>query len=611
MSVLENIKTSADIKALDKAQLKELSAEIRRTILDTVSKNGGHLASNLGVVEATIALHKVFDTPDDRIIFDVSHQCYAHKLLTGRYKNFFTLRQTGGVSGFSNPLESKYDPLYEGHCGTSISQALAFSAADALDGKKTYTVAVVGDGAFTNGMIYEALNNCADTALRLIILLNDNEMCISENIGGLNKLFRRMRSSSGYFRFKHGLQRVLRKIPVLGKALISVGRKIKNFIKNILLNKNIFENLGLDYIGPVNGNDLKQMCSALAEAKRREKCCVVHMYTKKGLGYAPAEAEPAKYHSVGPFDPEKGIVGCEKECFSTRFGRFVSERAKHDGRICAITAAMSGGTGLSKFAEEHPDRFFDVGIAEEHAVTFGAGLSAAGKIPVCAIYSTFAQRVYDQIFQDVSLGSLHFVLALDRCGFVEGDGITHQGIFDFSLFSSLPHSTIYSPATYAELEVCLEKALKGEKLQIVRYPKGVEIENSGWIYSENCDIAYTDGVQSCKTVIITYGRIAANALPCVNEKCGVLRLIKVFPYDFEKILNLIPSAENIYLLEEGIFEGGLAQKLSYSFAAAKKRIRIRAIYDFVQHGSLADLFSAHGFAPEQIKEDIAGFKSEQ
>ena len=611
MGMLENVNSPEDIRGLKKEQEAELASEIRQTILNTVAANGGHLASNLGIVEATLALHKVFDTPSDRIIFDVSHQCYAHKLLTGRYKEFSTLRKSGGISGFSNPAESKYDPLYEGHCGTSLSEALAFAVSDALDGKKTYTVAVVGDGAFTNGMIYEALNNCSDSPLRLVILLNDNEMSISENTGGMTKVLRRMRSSAGYFRFKHGTQRVLRKIPLLGRATIFLGRKIKNFVKNILLNKNIFENLGLDYIGPVDGNNLKQTCSALAEAKRREKCCVVHMYTKKGMGYSLAEAEPSKYHAVGSFDPEKGITECKKESFSSRFGKFVSTRAGEDSRICAITAAMSMGTGLSVFEKEHPERFFDVGIAEEHAVTFGAGLAAAGKLPVCAIYSTFSQRVYDQLFQDVSLGGLHLVLALDRSGFVEGDGVTHQGIFDYSLFSSLPHVTIYSPATYKELDICLDKTLRGDGLQIIRYPKGAGIDEGAWRYNESGDIAFTEGVQSCKTVIITYGRIAANALPCVSGDCGILRFVKAFPFGFEEIENLIPAARNIFLLEEGICEGGMAQKLSAYFLITKRRVLTRAICDFVQHGSLADLYAAHGFAPEQIKEELLKFPQEE
>lgn len=604
MGILENIKSPADIKPLKDDELNSLAAEIRSTILNTVAQNGGHLASNLGIVEATLALHKVFDSPNDRIIFDVSHQSYAHKLLTGRYAEFSKLRKWGGISGFSNPEESIHDPCFEGHCGTSISQALAFAVSDSLAGNQNYTVAVVGDGAFTNGMIYEAINNCAEKNLRLIILLNDNEMSISKNIGGLDKSFRRMRSSAGYFRFKHGTLRVLRKIPLLGRATIWMGRKVKNLIKNVILNKNVFENLGLEYLGPVDGNNIKRMCSVLAEAKRRETCCVVHIYTKKGLGYAPAEAEPAKYHSVSPFDIEKGIADGSSQTFSSQFGQYVCSLAEKDERICAITAAMGAGCGLLEFERKYPQRFFDVGIAEEHAVTFGAGLAAAGKLPVCAIYSTFAQRAYDQLFHDVSLANLHFVLALDRSGFVEGDGVTHQGIFDYSLFSSIPNTTIYSPATFKELNTCLQNAVGGQGLQIVRYPRGGEIAHYEWQYTDSGNIAYTEGVQSKRTVIVTYGRIAANALPCVSEKIGIVRLVKAFPFDFEELYNLTRSAKNIYLLEEGIYEGGMAQKLSAYFIAQGKNVCARAVHTFPKHGDLNDMFFEHGLTAEQIAEDI-------
>ena len=604
MGMLENIKSPADIKPLKEDELNSLASEIRSTILNTVAQNGGHLASNLGIVEAVLALHKVFDSPEDRIIFDVGHQSYAHKLLTGRYAEFSKLRQWGGISGFSNPEESIHDPCFEGHCGTSISQALAFAVSDSLAGRENYTVAVVGDGAFTNGMIYEAINNCSEKNLRLIILLNDNEMSISKNIGGLNKSFRRMRSSAGYFRFKHGTLRVLRKIPLFGKATIWMGRKVKNLIKNVILKQNIFENLGLEYIGPVDGNNIKRMCSVLAEAKRRATCCVVHIYTKKGLGYAPAENEPAKYHSVPPFDIEKGISGGSSKTFSSRFGEYVCSLAEKDGRICAITAAMGAGTGLSEFERKYPQRFFDVGIAEEHAVTFGAGLAAAGKLPVCAIYSTFAQRAYDQLFHDVSLANLHFVLALDRSGFIEGDGVTHQGIFDYSLFSSLPNATIYSPATFKELDTCLQNAVDGQGLQIVRYPRGGVIAPYGWQYTDSGNVAYTEDVQSKRTVIVTYGRIAANALPCVNGKVGIVRLIKAFPFDFEELHSLTGSAKNIYLLEEGIYEGGMAQKLSAYFVGQGKNVCVRAVHTFPKHGSLNDMFYEHGLTSNQISDDL-------
>lgn len=600
MSVLQKIKSPQDIKGLSKEELLVLCGELRSQILATVSKTGGHLSSNLGAVEVTVALHKVFNTPSDRVIFDVSHQSYAHKILTGRGDRFDTLRQAGGVSGFSNPAESVYDPVYAGHSGSSLSEALAFAVADKQAGSRAYTVAVVGDGAFTNGMIYEALNNCADSALNLIIVLNDNEMSISENIGGLNKALRRLRSSAGYFRFKHGLQRVLRHIPILGKGSIWLGRKIKNFVKNLFLQKNIFENLGLDYIGPVDGNNLKRTCSALAEAKRRGKCCVVHVHTKKGLGYPPAEAQPAKYHAVPPFDLKKGLEDGGGESFSSRFGQYVSDLASKDNKICAITAAMGYGTGLDLFAAEHPSRFFDVGIAEEHAVTFGAGLAAAGELPVCAIYSTFAQRVFDQLFQDVCLAGHRFVLALDRCGFVEGDGVTHQGIYDVALFKNLPGVGIYSPATFCELEYSLNRAFAGSGLGIVRYPKGGEI-SSRLQYVCGGDMAVTQGVQNCQTVVVCYGRIEAN-IPQM-EGVGIIRLIKIFPPDYAAINELLASAKNVYVLEEGVY-GGLACELCAHFSAAGKRVVSRTANGVVKHGCLRDMYGANGFLPEQIKEDI-------
>lgn len=561
MGILENIKSPADVKKLSTEQLAELTKEIRGTILKTVAKNGGHLSSNLGIVEVTLALHKIFSAPEDKIIFDVSHQSYAHKLLTGRYERFTTLRKAEGISGFSNPEESEYDPLFEGHCGTSVSQALAYAVANSLNGNKNFAVAVVGDGALTNGMIYEALNNCTKSGLRLVVLLNDNEPSADKNADGQFNLS---------FRSKRAL----------------------------------FESLGLEYFGPVDGNNLAATCSALAEAKNCGSCCVVHVCTKKGLGYLPAERDPLMYHAVSPFDIERGAESSSAETFSARFAKHISNLADTDKRICAITAAMGLGTGLNLFEKEHPERFFDVGIAEEHAVTFGAGLAAAGKLPVCAIYSTFSQRSYDQLFHDVALGNLHFVLALDRCGFVEGDGLTHQGIFDYSLFSSIPGVTIYSPATFKELETCLNAAVNGVGLQIVRYPKGSEGAKYGWKYSCGGDIAYTVDVQSCKTVIITYGKIALNALPCLGDGVGIIRLVKAFPFNLEGIDGLLSSAENIYFLEEGIYEGGMSQKLSCHFAAQGKKICVRAVRSFVSHGELADMFKSHGLSPGQIREEI-------
>lgn len=602
MSLLESVQSPKDLKKLNTKQLKELAKELRGEILQTVAGNGGHLASNLGMVEATLALHYVFCAPNDHVLFDVSHQSYAHKLLTGRRDAFSTLRQSGGISGFSNPEEGMFDPLFEGHSGTAISQALAFATADALDGKSSYSIAVVGDGAFTNGMSYEALNNCAEKDLRLVILLNDNEMSISKNIGGLNGILRQLRSSAGYLHFKHGTKKTLGKIPLLGRAFLGLGRAIKNFFRRVMLTNNIFENLGLKYIGPVDGNNVKKMISALREAREMRCPCVVHIYTRKGLGYAPAEAEPTKYHAVEPFDPTEGIRSPDSETFSSRFGDFLNRRATEDERVCAITAAMGAGCGLLPFSCDHPARFFDVGIAEEHAVTFGGALSKAGKLPVCAIYSTFAQRVYDQLFQDVTLGNLHLVLALDRCGFVEGDGRTHQGIYDVALFSSLP-AVIYSPATFGELDSCLDAALRGEGLQIVRYPKGGEQSAYGWEYSEDGAIACTPGFRQKRAVIVTYGRIAWNALPCEDD-VGIVRLVKIFPLEKERLEALLAGAEIIYLLEEGVYEGGLAQKIRALLANSGKKIFSHNACSPVAPGKLSDIYAAQGFSQEQISEEL-------
>ncbi len=605
--MLETIHAPEDLSRLTKKETETLCGELRAAILDATAKNGGHLASNLGVVEATVAVHQVFSSPDDTIIFDVGHQSYAHKLLTGRFSSFSTLRKAGGISGFPSPAESPHDPFYEGHGGTGISEGLGVAVANAEAKNGAYTVVFVGDGTCTNGLIYEALNNCEGKPLRLIIVLNDNEMSISPSVGGFSKSLRRMRSSAGYFRFKHGVKRFLRRIPLLGKPLVSAARGIKNGVKHLVLNKNVFENFGLEYIGPVDGNDAARVRSVLEEAKYRERCCVVHLYTKKGLGYPPAEEEPEKYHSVPPFDPAVGIVEDNAPTFSTAFGQALTRLAASDGRIAAITAAMCEGTGLGAFAAAYPDRFFDVGMAEEHAVSFGAGLARMGKVPVFAVYSTFSQRAYDEIMQDVAMQGLPFVLALDRCGLVEGDGITHQGIFDCALFSGVPHAEIYSPATYSETEECLARSINGGGFSVVRYPKGAEGEFFPWERSEN--LAFTRGVESAKTVIVTYGRIAWNALSCLSKEVGMVRMIRIFPIDFEALDRLTSSAENIYLIEEGAFEGGISARLALNFTTKGKRVLVRSIGDFVPHGDLEDLYRALGFSPEALEKELSAFLS--
>lgn len=597
-----------EIKGMSSKELNGLCISLREKIIKAVSKNGGHLASNLGMVEATVALHTVFNSPSDKIIFDVGHQSYAHKILTGREESLDdSLRTFGGISGFPRREESVHDFLSEGHSGTSVSSALGVAEANRLQGKDDYAVAVIGDGSLTNGLVYEALNNCAKKDLRLIILVNDNEMSISKNVGGLPNYLSKIRVSRGYFRFKWITKR-LAVLPLLGKPFVKLSAWIKNITRRVFLRSTMFEDLGLDYIGPVDGNNISKLITALEEAKRRACPVVVHIRTKKGFGYAPAENEPSKYHGICGFDPEKGIENGKKECFSAVAGKHLTALADKDEKICAITAAMAEGTGLDIFEEAHKDRFFDVGIAEEHAITFGASLSASGMKPVISIYSTFAQRVFDQAFHDVSIQKLPLTLLLDRCGLVEGDGITHQGIFDYPLFSSVPNAKIYSPENYSELKCLIEKSVDSDSFDIIRYPKGSEKSYTPakeMVYNEKKMLYYSSNIKEAKRVIVTYGRITSLANEVIAElgDIALVKLVRIFPLDMEYLSSLLSGKELVYILEEGYIHGGFGEKLSACLNNVGKT-HIHAIDTLVEHGSLDDLFNFCGFTTEQILENI-------
>ncbi|WP_051355604.1 1-deoxy-D-xylulose-5-phosphate synthase [Acetobacterium malicum] len=618
---LKNILSPQDLKNLEEADLQNLTGELRNRILETVSKNGGHLASNLGIVETTLAIHRVFNNPDDQIVFDVGHQCYAHKLLTGRQQEFDTLRQWNGISGFTNRKESDKDAFGAGHSGTSISAALGLAMANQLDNKDNYVIAVVGDGSFTNGMIYEALNNCNKKNLRLIIILNDNEMSISENVGGLSNYLSKIRNSQNYFNLKHQTQSFLHKIPLVGDGLIEGTRKLKKHIKKRVVAENFFEHLGLDYLGPVDGCDLKKLESVLSEAKSKTTCCLVHVHTVKGKGYPDAEEHPEMYHSSGPFNLEKGIEKKESEdSFSAMFGKIMVEAANTNNAICAITAAMTGGTGLEQFSKTHSGRFYDVGIAEEHAVTFAAGLSANGKTPVCAIYSTFVQRVYDQLIHDAAIQKLPLIMALDRCGLVPGDGITHQGIYDCSYLSSIPGMEIFSPETYTEMKQSFKQSFANKNLAVIRYPKGAEqqYDRSGFIHDG--DLSYQDFSEAGKDaahpeiVILTYGRITKNAYEAIqllkaNNRIRLIKLVKVYPLQLEKIRSLIGQPKLVYVLEEGIRSGGIGEKLAAAIAQDDHlkpgKVRIHAIENpLMEQGDLPALYDYCKFLPAQIADEI-------
>ncbi len=610
--MLEKIKRPSDVRALTKTETEALVGEIREIIIKTVADRGGHLASNLGVVEATIALHRVFDCPEDSIVFDVGHQCYTHKLLTGRYEKFHTLRSFGGISGFVNREESEFDVLSEGHSGASISAALGIATANKLAGNGKCAVAVIGDGSLTNGMVYEALNNCASKELDLVILINDNQMSISNNVGGLHDYLSRIRTSNGYFTFKRRFELFLSAIPLIGMPFAKFLKAIKDAIKRVFIKDTFFEDLGLIYLGPVDGHDINKLTRVLNEAKGKHRCCVVHMTTTKGKGYEYAENEPGKYHGVGGFDAVVGAEDNKAESFSTHAGDVLCALASHDEKICAITAAMCDGTGLNRFKAEYPDRLFDVGIAEEHAITFAGGLAVAGMKPAVALYSTFSQRVYDQLLHDVSLQKLPLVLLLDRAGIVAGDGVTHQGIFDYSMFSSIPNVNIYSPETYAELEDALTAAFERRELAVIRYPKGGErVERVATRASEA--LAYTDGVENADAVIVTYGRItgeAERAAEMLADKCsvGLIKLVRIYPIAAEEIIRLTQNAKLVYVLEEGIRSGGVGEKLAAAYAKRGSAVRVivRAIDGYLPHGDQKSLESVCGLTANDAVSDVLG-----
>ena len=607
--MLENVHSPEDIKGLNLVELATLAGEIREKIIDTVSENGGHLASNLGIVEATLALHKVFSAPADQFVFDVGHQSYTHKLLTGRLESFSTLRQKGGISGFEKRSESEYDAMSEGHSGASLSQALGLAAANKLNGSDAYTVALVGDGSLTNGMVYEALNNCDDKSLRLLIVVNDNDMSISKNVGGVHNHLTKIRTSPRYFSFKYRTERFFRKIPLVGKPIERGLRRFKRLLKSMFVRNTLFEDMGVKYYGPIDGHNLKKLINIFNEAKSHNSIAVVNIKTRKGKGYAFAEESPGLYHSVSPFDREAGVLPSERTSFTQTVGAYLTERAQIDDKICALTAAMCDGTGLGDFKEKYPDRFFDVGIAEEHAVTFAGGLAANGMKPVVALYSTFAQRVFDQLLHDVSLQNLPLTLMLDHCGMVEGDGITHQGIFDVPLFSALPNVEIYAPETYSELSDALDRSLASDKVSIVRYPKGEENSRAEEEIVEE-DYAYSPNLKKAKNVIVTYGRVAsvAREAALLNGQTGVLRLKKIFPLDFDKIGELLKNAKTVYVLEEGSRAGGIGEKLAAGLSGRGHRVYVHAIEGYVGLGTKEELLEEYGFTAKRITKELKGLR---
>lgn len=603
--MLENIKSPKDIKNLSVKEIRTLTGEIREKILTTVKKTGGHLSSNLGLVETTVALHRVFDCPEDAVIFDVGHQCYTHKLLTGRYDEFDTLRRFGGISGFTNRDESPYDLLTAGHSGSALPIALGIARANALDKNGRWAVAVIGDGSFTNGMVYETLQSCADEKLPLIIILNDNEMSISRNVGSISKHLERLRNSRKYFALKNTLVRGCRHVPGIGKVVEKCAYAIKEFFKNLFLSKNVFESMGLYYMGPVDGHDEQKLEAVIREAKKKDRCTLIHILTVKGKGDEAAEKSPDSYHFTDA-TPKGG------ESFSSVFGKTLTEEALKDESIAAVTAAMDKGTGLSVFKEKLPHRFFDVGIAEECAVTFAGGMAIGGKKPVVALYSTFMQRTFDQILEDLALQKTHTVLAIDRAGIVAGDGVTHQGVFDVSLLSGVPGITLYSPETFDEVKDCLRKCLAGEGLCALRYPKGPMAEYDRSSFESAGDEGSMTVSGEGETVVVTYGRITKNVFDAVGGMSGVkiIKLVRLFPLDKEELKKQIEGAKRVFIIEEGIRHGGVGEAIS-PLVSNGAEIYVRAVEGFLPHGAVEDLEKLCGFLPEQIKELVLNCETER
>ncbi len=606
---LEKVNTPDDLKKLNFGQMQVLAEEIRDFLVESVSRTGGHLASNLGTVELTLAMHKVFDCPKDQFVWDVGHQAYTHKILTGRRDRFSTLRQENGLSGFPRESESEYDSFVAGHAGTSLSVACGLATAKELRHDDSYVLAVIGDGALTCGQAYEALNNAGRRKSNLIVIVNDNGMSISQNVGALAKYMTAMRNKQGYFDLKDGISHFLDVLPLVGQPVKKVLTDAKQHMKNAIYNSNIFEAFGFVYLGPTDGHDLPQLCRVLQRAKKLKRPCVVHVNTIKGKGYPYAENDPCGYHGVPSFDVHDGKNQQHNDSFTDVFSHELMRLAKKDERICAVTAAMCSSTGLEPFSKSFPNRFFDVGIAEEHAVTFSSALAKNGMIPVCALYSTFLQRGYDQLLHDVCIENRHVVFAVDRAGVVGEDGVTHQGIFDAAFLSQMPHMTVYSPYTYEELSSCLYRAIyETEGPVAVRYPRGAQT-----VAESSAQTSWGYLRRSSDTLIVTYGRLSGEADAAAEKlQCSVMKLVCIQPLDPECIREAA-TYSYVFFAEEGIRRGGIgeeffAQLNNYGF---KGTFRLRGVEDFVEHATVAQSLKKLGLDRESLIQWILEEKEKQ
>ena len=602
MSILEKINSSADIKKLDKAELETLCEELRRFEIEHIARTGGHLASNLGTVELTVALHRVYDTSKDRLVFDVGHQCYTHKIITGRRDAFHTLRQYGGISGFPKPNESGDDAFIAGHASTSISTALGMARARTLQKDDYDIVALIGDGALTGGLSYEGLCNTAASGEPIVIILNDNNMSISENVGGTARLLQSLRIKPGYIRFK----KWFRSVSARTRWVYDFVHKTKERLKAWILPSNVFSDMGLYYLGPVDGHNLELLENAIRLARDMKRPVLLHVLTQKGRGCSYAQAHPDKYHGVGCFDPASGELAPAGICFSDRMGEFLCQFAEHDSRIVAITAAMAGGTGTECFSAKFPDRFFDVGIAEGHAVTMAAAMAKQGMLPVFAVYSSFLQRSFDMLIHDVALQKLHVVFCVDRAGLVGSDGETHQGLFDISYLGAVPGMTVLCPASFAELHDMMDYALYNVSGPVaVRYPRGGE-----GAYTDCAMRAESTVREGADLSIVCYGTMlnevlaAAEKLAVQGISAEIIKLGVVFPNEYELCLASLRKTKRLLAVEEVCAAGCIGQRLLA--VCAEKDLHLKAAKllnlgdGIIPHGTVQELRHAYGIDADEI-----------
>jgi len=611
---LDSINFPDDIKKLNLEQLKQLAGEIRSFLIEKVSKTGGHLASNLGVVELTLALHRVFNTPEDKIIWDVGHQCYVHKIITGRKDRFDTIRKLGGLSGFPKSAESEYDAFNTGHSSTSISAALGIAKARDLRKEKYSVVAVIGDGALTGGMAFEALNDAGRSPNNLIVVLNDNEMSISKNVGGLSVYLSKIRTEPFYFKVKEDIDIILNKIPAIGKSAVKALGRVKGTIKYMIMPGIVFEELGFKYLGPIDGHNIAELENVLTRAKNTKGPVLVHVCTQKGRGYTYAEKNPAVFHGISPFEVETGEVIANKVLgYSDVFGSEIVRIAEKEERVVALTAAMPHGTGLIKFSKRFPERFFDVGIAEQHAVTFGAGLAKNGMIPVIALYSSFLQRAYDQVVHDVALQNLHVVFAIDRAGIVGEDGETHQGIYDISFLRHIPNMTILAPCDYNELAKMLEYAVLEHSGPIaIRYPRGAGPEKlfdtpdiklgQSLLISEGNDVTIAAVGNKVEVAMKVAEKLKETGLSADVIYC---RFIK--PLDSNTIINSVLKTKRLVTIEDNTVEGGFGSRVLETINQKGINVTTRMFgYPdaFIPHGSIKELVHMYRLDPDSIFNDV-------